>query len=330
MHRRQFLSAMASGLALLRLSAARSHAEEPEVRVTYFDVRPGSGSRDVAFGTDGSVWYCGQRDGTLTRLDPQDGSLHAVSLGRGAAPHGVVRGPDGAFWITEGGQNAIARLDPRDDSVELMPLPDAFARANLNTGVFDLDGIYWFTGQSGVLGRVDPASGRLDAWASPGGRGPYGITVTPSGEVWYASLAGNHIARIDRATGAAEMVTPPTPGQGARRVWSDSLGRIWVSEWNSGQVGVHDPADGSWREWKLPGARPRAYAVYVDERDRVWLTDFGANAIVSFDPATERFASVPSDRSDANVRHLSGRPGEVWGGESGNDRLGRIEFAPVS
>ncbi|TKW78113.1 MAG: lyase, partial [Bradyrhizobium icense] len=113
--------------------------------------------------------------------------------------------------------------------------------------------------------------------------------------------------------------------QGARRVWSDSKGRIWVSEWNSGNVSVHDPAVGSWKAWKLPGAGPRTYAVYVDEKDKVWLTDFGANAIVRFDPATEKFDSFPSDMAGANVRQLAGKPGEVWGGESGTNRLVRIQ-----
>ena len=108
-------------------------------------------------------------------------------------------------------------------------------------------------------------------------------------------------------------------------MWSDSKSRIWVSDWNSGNVSMHDPADGSWKAWKLPGAGPRTYAVYVDEKDKVWLTDFGANAIVRFDPVSEKFDSFPSDMSGANVRHLAGRPGEVWGGESGTNRLVRIQ-----
>lgn len=41
--------------------------------------------------------------------------------------------------------------------------------------------------------------------------GPYGITATPKGEVWYASLAGNYIAKIDLTTGEATIVQPPTP-----------------------------------------------------------------------------------------------------------------------
>jgi virginiamycin B lyase len=94
-----------------------------------------------------------------------------------------------------------------------------------------------------------------------------------------------------------------------------------VSEWNAGQLGMFDPATGEWREWRLPGDNPLAYAVYVDDRDIVWLSDFGANALVSFDPQTERFESFTLPSSPANVRQILGRPGEVWGAESGVDKL---------
>lgn len=97
-----------------------------------------------------------------------------------------------------------------------------------------------------------------------------------------------------------------------------------MSEWNAGAVSVYDPEDGSWRSWPLPGARAQAYSVYVDDQDVVWLTDFRANAVVRFDPATETFRSFPSDRPNAAVRQMLGRPGEVWGAESGTDRLVRI------
>jgi virginiamycin B lyase len=96
---------------------------------------------------------------------------------------------------------------------------------------------------------------------------------------------------------------------------------VWVSEWNSGHVSVYDPATQKWQSWKLPGEKPRAYSIYVDENDIVWLTDFAANAIVRFDPKTEDFQRFASDRSSANVRQMLGRKGEVWGAESGVDRL---------
>jgi virginiamycin B lyase len=86
-------------------------------------------------------------------------------------------------------------------------------------------------------------------------------------------------------------------------------------------VALYDPADGSWREWKLPGVMPQAYAVYVDEQDRVWLSDFGNNSLVRFDPISEEFVSFPLPSPNASVRQILGRPGEIWGAESGVDKL---------
>jgi virginiamycin B lyase len=311
-------------------ASARSSPSSPSIpaatpavslRIREFDVPAGSHPHDVSPAADGGVWYTGQRSGVLGHLDPASGTVREIRLGSGSSPHGVITGPDDAAWITDSGLNAIVRVDPATEAIRRFPLPTERAGANLNTAVFDPAGILWFTGQSGVYGRLDPGTGEVRVYDAPRGRGPYGITATPAGEVWYASLAGSHIARVDPATGAASVVVPPTPDQGARRVWSDPAGRIWVSEWDAGQVAVHDPAAGTWREWRLPGDEPMAYAVFVDDRGIVWLTDFGGNAIVRFDPLSETFASVGLGSPDAAVRQLHGRPGEVWGAESGADKL---------
>src|SRR4029453_10073246 len=245
---------MASAAALAFVVTAAEAAQ-----VTFYQLPSGAYPPDVSPAPDAKVGYSGQQLGVLGVFDPKTGKAEHVSLGSNSSPHGVITAPDGSAWLTDGGQNAMVRFDPATRAIKVFPLPKEFPRANLNTAVVDKRGIVWFTGQSGVYGRVDPKSGKVDAWASPRGRGPYGITTTPAGEVWYASLAGNHIARIDLATGEATVFDPPTKDQGARRVWSDSRGRLWVSYWNTGQVGMYDPASKAWREWKLPGESPRAY-----------------------------------------------------------------------
>lgn len=201
------------------------------------------------------------------------------------------------------------------------PLPEGRAGANLNTASFGGDGRLWFTGQAGIYGSLDPKTGVMRVFDAPRGYGPYGIHHRPDGEVWFSSLAGSYIARIEPESGAVEVFDPPTEDAGARRVWSDSKGILWVSEWNAGQLARFDPATGAWREWALPGDDPSDYAVYVDEKDMVWISDFGANAILRFDPATERFESFPIPRGHADVRQMLGRAGEVWTAESGTDRL---------
>jgi virginiamycin B lyase len=296
-------------------------ATDPAVRLEEFAVPDGAHPHDVAPAGDGTVWYTAQASGRLGRLDPETGRTTEIPLGDGSAPHGVIVGPDGAPWITDGGLNAIVRVDPSTEAVRRYPLPADRPAANLNTATFDRRGVLWFTGQGGVYGSVDPRAGRVRVFDAPRGAGPYGIATTPDGDVWYASLAGSHIAAIDLDSGKATVVEPPTAGQGARRVWPDSKGRLWVSEWNAGRLGRYDPATGQWREWALPGQGPQPYAVYVDDRDLVWLSDFADNALVRFDPATERFAGFPLPTADGRVRQLLGREGELWGAESAVDKL---------
>jgi virginiamycin B lyase len=314
---------MRSFTAAILFVAGIAATARAEIEVRSYDVPARAAPHDVAASPEpnGPVWYTAQRQGALGKLDPVSGRVEQIALGANSAPHGVIVGPDGAPWITDSGLNAIVRVDPDTHAVKTFPLPEARGYVNLNTATFDRAGRLWFTGQNGVYGRLDPASGEVTVWDAPRGRGAYGITTTPDGHVYYASLAGNHIARIDTATGAATVIEPQTSSQGARRVWSDSRGQIWVSEWNAGQVSRYDPKANAWRSWKLPGERPRTYAVYVDEKDIVWLSDFGANAMIRFDPARETFESFPSDRNGANVRQILGRPGEVWAPESGADRL---------
>ena len=306
-----------AAIAAVALAAHPASSSE----VTRFDVPRGSHPHDVAPAPDGNIWYTAQFQGALGILNPNSGQVTQVSLGAGSAPHGVIVGPDRAAWITDGGQNAIARFDPATKAVKLFPLPKEFPGANLNTATFDRKGILWFTGQNGVYGRVDPSSGKVEAWKAPKGAGAYGITTTPNGEVWYASLAGDHIAKIDTVSGDALMVPPPKAGVGPRRIWSDSKGLLWVSFWNTGEIGRYDPMNKAWKVWSLPKSKGGCYAIYVDNNDKIWVTDFVANAIIRFDPVTEAFENFPSDKRGASVRQLLGRPGEIWGAESGLDRL---------
>jgi virginiamycin B lyase len=290
---------------------------EPTYEVATYQVPPGSGPHDVAPAADGGVWYTAQASGELGWLDPDTGDVREVALGTGSRPHGVIVGPDGAPWITDGGLNAIVRVDPETSAFEVFPLPSSAPDANLNTAAFDGDGVLWFTGQAGWYGRLDPTSPTVQVFPAPRGIGPYGMTATPDGDIYYSSLAGSYLGEVNRSSGEVRVIDPPTAGAGLRRVWSDSQGRLWASEWNAGQVAVYDPATDGWEEWPLPGDAPQAYAVYVDEADVVWLTDFTANAIVPTrggptDPGTTgrgvgRRVGCRSAGGDPDVTLIAGR-----------------------
>lgn len=284
---------------------------------------------------DGTVWYTAQFRGAAGRLDTRTGAFHEVPLGAGSSPHGVIADAAGNAWITDQGRDAIVRVDRETEAVTVYPVP--VPDSNPNTAAFDRRGVLWFTGAGGSYGRVDPATGRVDAWpAARGGgiatsSGPYGITVTPDGVVWFVSLRGGYLGRVDPATGALTVIDPPTRNSGTRRVWSDSRGRLWVTESFASKLAMYDPATATWREWPMPGVGTgdrtgHPYAVCVDANDKVWLTDFSTNTLQRFDPETERFQAYRIPTTDALVRQIVEVDGTIWGAESATEKL--IAFTP--
>jgi virginiamycin B lyase len=323
---RSLLIAVALGLGCTTACAqaqsdASAQASASKYKTRVFQLPAGSHPHDAAPGRAGEIWYTAQRQGALGIIDVRTGEVRQVPLGEGSAPHGVVLGPDGKAWITDGGQNAIVRYDPASEIIDVWKLPEGTGYTNLNTGAFDKDGVHWFTGQNGIYGKVD-SSGEVAVFQDPEGRGPYGIDAAPDGEIWYVSLAGSHLGKVNRAEGTVTVIEPPDANAGLRRVWADSKGDLWISGWNSGKLYRYRPTDGSWAAWKLPGEKPQTYAVYVDARDDVWVTDFASNNTLVFDPESEEFvATIPGSAPNAAVRQILGRGNEVYLPESGTDRL---------
>ena len=297
-----------------------------EVTVQEYPVPSGHGIHDVWAdpAPNGAVYISAQGSGQLGILDPKSGKVEFVALGSGrmsgSSPHGVTMGRDGGVYLTDGGQNAIVRVDAKTRALKVWKLPQDSGYTNLNTATFDGKGMHWFTGQSGIYGRLDPRSGKMELFDAPGGRGPYGINATPDGTVYYASLAGSFVGKIN-ADGSTTALEPPTKRQGARRVWSDSKGSVWVAEWNSGNLSRYEPATKKWSTWKAPGDDPHVYAVYVDPDDKVWVSEWSAQVMLRFDPQTQKFESFRSSSRYPNVRQIHGRKGEVWTPESAADKV---------
>ena len=299
-----------------------------------FQAPVGTHPHDVAVdqAKNGPIWFTAQGTGELGKLDPKTGNKTFIKLGNvsgshmnGSAPHGIIIGPDGGLWITDEFLKGIVRVDPKTEEIKLFPIPANITNNKLNTATFDKNGVLWFTDRSGYYGKLDPAEGKVHVWAAPRGQGPYGIVTTPDGSVYFNSWTGNYTAKIDLKTGNLTILEPPTKDSQPRRIWTDSKGHLWITEWATGKLGQYSPDTKKWQEWKLPGEKPKPYSVYVDEKDKVWVSDFGlqngTQSMLRFDPDNEKFEvfPLPSDHSD--IKQMNGRPGQVWGAESGLDRI---------
>ena len=217
---------------------------------------------------------------------------------------------------------------PHDPAVAALPAARRPAQRQPQHGRLRQRGILWFTGQTGVYGRLDPAT-RRDARSSTRRAGA-ARTASPSRRTGESttprSPAATSPGSTSRPARRRRSTRRPPAGRAPRLVGLH--GRIWVSEWNAGQVGVVRPADATLAEsGSCPGGDPQAYAVYVDETDRVWLTDFGAQRARPLRPRDREFdvpAPSPAQRPpDPRPRRArSGAPNPATTSSS-SARLGR-------
>ena len=86
MNRRQFLTSTAASIVAAPALMGGAVAQEGPFRVKYYPVASATGPHDVTPAPDGTIWFTGQRNGKLGRLDPRDGSFKLVDLGKGQHP----------------------------------------------------------------------------------------------------------------------------------------------------------------------------------------------------------------------------------------------------
>jgi virginiamycin B lyase len=174
--------------------------------------------------TDGFIWYTGNSNGTIGRLNPADGSIkeyptrardphtavfhpngnlyftsqHSNMLGRlnpktgelkeietRKKPYGIKVGKAGDLFIAYNGTNAIGRMHPDTLEVRYYDIPDEATR--IRRLDIDSDENVWFVNSSlGKVGTLDVDTGRVTQWNSPSGptSHPYSMTVI-NDIVWY-------------------------------------------------------------------------------------------------------------------------------------------------
>jgi hypothetical protein len=92
----------------------------------------------------------------------------------------------GVPFFCELGANKMAKIDPATMAIAEFKLPESARPRRL--AIASDEQVYFTDYKSGNLGRLNPATGAVKMWPSPGGpeSAPYGITITKDGSVWYS------------------------------------------------------------------------------------------------------------------------------------------------
>lgn len=179
---------------------------------------------------EGVVWFTLQNANMIGRLDPKTGVFELVAMATpNARPYGMALSADGqSVFFDLFGTNKIAAIDRHSLAIKEYPLPDAGSRPRriAITG----DGIVWYSDYArGRLGRLDPKTGQVTEYPSPGGpqSQPYAIAAI-NAVVWYVEtgVQPNVLVRFDPASEKFQTWAIPSGGGVVRNMMPTRDGNL--------------------------------------------------------------------------------------------------------
>ena len=273
-----------------------------------YEVRHGEGPDDPLAAADGSVWWTGQWNSVLGRLDPLTDVMKEYPLPPDSGPHGLVEDADGNVWFTGISQNYIGKLDPTTGEVTQYPVSEG--SRGPHTPIFDQNGTLWFTMQSGMVGRLVPETGEMTIVASPISQSvrsyPYGIVVNSQGVPWYVDFRANRLGRVDPVTMEIMEYPLPNPDTRPRRIAVTPDDVLWYTDHARGYLGRFDPVTGEVQEWPSPGGtESRPYGITA-VGNVIWYSESSVrpNTLVRFDTENESFQTWIIPSGGGIIRHM--------------------------
>ena len=206
---------------------------------------PANGKEDdphtAVFDSHGTLWFTMQVANLVGRLDPKTGKVEVKQAPTpNSHPYGIAINSKGEPVFCEFNSNKLARINPKTMEITEYALP-ATARPR-RMAIDSADRVYFTDYAAGNLGLLDPATGKVQMWPSPGGAqsAPYGIVITPDGMVWYSEsgVKPNTIIRFDPKTHTFARAVIPSGGGTVRNMAATPDGRVYIACSGVDKVGV--------------------------------------------------------------------------------------------
>jgi virginiamycin B lyase len=170
----------------------------------------------LVFDKKGILWFTAQNANRIGRLDPKTGDIKLMTPPTAKSrPYGMaLDSRQNNLFVVQFGANSIVRVDTKTLEMKEYKLPDEKARPR-RVAITPDDMVWYADYPRGYLGRLNPKTGEVKEWLSPGGpkSAPYGISAI-KGVLWYSEseTKPGTVVRFDPKTG--KFQSWPIPGGG--------------------------------------------------------------------------------------------------------------------
>jgi streptogramin lyase len=244
-------------------------------------------------------------------------ALALVATGCGGSDTTTKATPTRAtLWVARSSENEIVKLDSEGNvlaRIDACCSPRAVAAGA---------GAVWFTTDTGMVLRVDPATDRLAA-SIPVGTRP-GVITTGGDAVWVADADAHQLVRVDPVTNAVAARVALGSEQECPSWLAADAASVWVVLYMLGVVRIDAATDSiaaqSSTSSQTTSCRPASLAL---AGDRVWVLDALTGALLALDP--ESLATISSSELGAGIWEIAGDGRNLWALEQTGGDLVRLD-----
>ena len=232
----------------------------------------------------------------------------------------------------------------------------------------DKDGKFWipYYGKANKIGRLDPATGKIDEFPVPytGTAAIQSAVPAADGSVWLTEQGANRLGRWDpktqQVTEYQDDLRKHTIGIDNKNgvVWStggltrfdpktekfepiksvptsygisvDKDGNVWFAEMiSTGKIGRVDAKTLEVKKWPLPTVNGKPRRIVLNEKDNtIWFAEFDSGKLGHFDPKTEATQEYQLPGADPSPYALGiDANGFIWYSSERMDVVGRLDPA---
>jgi virginiamycin B lyase len=184
--------------------------------------------------------------------------------------------PNGKMvWSTAGTRVVGLNIQTKQFTAYDIPY---FVQTKRDPGAYGLDvagdGRVWFAErEANRIGRLDPTTGAIDEFPTPGVDVPRRMGADWEGNIWVGFHETGKLVKIDEKYGTMTYLAPPTPNNGAYIPVADPRTKvIWLTEQTADKIARFDPKTQTWTEFSLPIAESDARRIEIDPTNpnRIW------------------------------------------------------------
>ncbi len=257
---------------------------------------------------DGHIFITTSYQQRLVEFDPVSKEFTNHKMDDGYYPHTVRVDQQDRVWFTMALSNQIAMFDRANKSFKMFDLPNRSIREGFTVSAM------------GIILKLMDWGLPLANWfpideQSTGVPLPYGIDITPNGDIWFARLHADSIGKIDAKTLAVTLYD--TPFVGPRRLRTDSKGNLWIAAFPESMIVKFDPKSETFTNYPLPVepfGSETPYSLNVDtQRDIVWVNGNTSDALYSYDIDNKQWQHFPLPKRVTFTRDVEIAPnGDVY------------------